>query len=67
MADDVIRFGKNVTPNRVTQKTRDDGTKDTYYSNKGDKDHGHTVQKPDGSIEYARTRGGNVIINKDPK
>lgn len=69
MADDnnTIRFGKNVTPNRVNIKTRDDGKTDVFYGNKGSSDKGHTVQNDDGSIEYARTMRGSVLVNKNPK
>lgn len=69
MADspEVIRFGKNVTPNRVTVTERPDGTKDVFYGNKGESEKGHTVQNPDGSLEYARTRQGTVLVNNNPK
>jgi hypothetical protein len=65
--DDVIRFGRNVTPNRVIVQTRDDGKTDVFYSKKGDAAKGHTVQNEDGTLEYARTMGGNVLVNKNPK
>lgn len=70
MADkDVIRFGKNVSPNRVTVEPRNDGSgkTDVYYNDKGSNQKGHTVQNDDGSIEFARTMQGTKLINKNPK
>ena len=62
---EVIRIeGKgtqSITPNRLVIEKRDDGKTDVYYSNKGDQMHGHTVLKADGSIEYARTKGGILL------
>jgi len=51
----VYRFPANATPNRVTV----DGS-NTYYGNKGEPFHGHSVRGPDG-IVYARTREGRVL------
>jgi hypothetical protein len=67
MGKDVIRFGNNVTPNRVTVETRSDGKTDVFYGNKGSTDKGHTVQNSDGTLEYARTTKGTVLVNNNPK
>ena len=59
----VFRFGSNVTPNRVVVESRNDGKTNIFYSNNGDASHGHTVRAADGSIVFARTRGGNILKN----
>jgi hypothetical protein len=53
----------NVSPNRMTQTTSGD-RRDTYYGNKGESQHGHTVEKG-GKTEYSRTMRGTVT--KDSK
>lgn len=57
---ETTKFPDNWSPNRVTQSERSDGKTDTFYSDKGDKTHGHTVQNSDGSLSYARTQDGEV-------
>jgi hypothetical protein len=62
-----FRYPSNVTPNRVSFEKRADGKTTVYYTNKGDKAtgdkkaHGHSVRRADGSVEYARTRGGKKL------
>lgn len=67
--DEPIRFPDNWSPNRVTQKPKSDdsGKTDTFYSDKGDKTHGHTVVNPDGSVDYARTMDGTVLKDNSKK
>jgi len=56
---EVIRFPKNATPNRIILD--DAGTQlNVYYTNAGDKGHGHSVVV-DGKIVYARTRSQRVV------
>jgi hypothetical protein len=64
-------YGSKTKPSEVRQETHPSGRKDTYYGNQRsadgrvDKPHGHTVQSPDGKIQYARTPEGRVL--KDAK
>jgi hypothetical protein len=56
-------FGKNVTPNFITQKTRGSRT-DTFWGKRerGSSSHGHTVQKS-GKTVYQRSMRGTVRKN----
>jgi len=51
----VYRFPNNTTPNRVIVQD-----KNTYYTNKGEPNHGHSVRDSDG-ISYARTKRGRRL------
>jgi hypothetical protein len=58
---------KNVKPREIRQETHPSGRKDTYAGQKRNPDgsiarpHGHTIQRADGRIEYARTPGGKEL------
>jgi hypothetical protein len=62
-----ITMPKNVKPREIRQETHPSGRKDTYAGQKRNPDgsmakpHGHTIQRPDGKIEYARTPDGKVL------
>jgi hypothetical protein len=55
------KFGPNVTPNFITHKTRSDGKIDTFYGKQGGSQHGHSVRRADGSVEYSRTSSGRHV------
>lgn len=64
MPKERVDLPDNVNPNWVEQKTGQDGDKDTFYGQRGNDNHGHTVQNPDGDIKYARTQGGEVRVDQ---
>lgn len=62
---DYGRDNQSVTPAYRETTTRDNGKESTVYGNKdGTSNHGHSVRSADGSVEYSRTIGGNVLIDK---
>lgn len=64
MAD--YSYGKNVTPSEVKVTNRSDGKESIVYGNdRNDKgkigeSHGHTVRNSDGTIDYSRSKDGDV-------
>lgn len=60
MSKEKVDLPDNFNPNWVSQKTGSDGDKDTLYGQRGNSNHGHTVQNSNGDIKYARTQGGHV-------
>lgn len=54
---------QSITPNRIIVENRADGKTNVFYSNKGEQPHGHTVLNSSGGIDYARSKGGNILKN----
>jgi len=55
------KFEGNIFPNFITRKTRSDGKTDTIFGRQGDKNHGHSVRRANGTVEYSRTNGGREV------
>lgn len=63
---DYGRENQTVTPAYRETTTRDNGKESTIFGNRdGSANHGHSVRRSDGTIEYSRTIGGKVL--KDEK
>lgn len=59
-----FKLGANVQPNWVKWETRPDGAVDVLYGLQGVEPHAHTVVAPNGQIDYARTIGQNIKIDR---
>lgn len=63
---DYGRENQKVTPAYRVTTTRNDGKESTIFGKKdGSSEHGHSVRNSDGTVDYSRTIGGNVL--KDSK
>ena len=54
--------GQTIKPDRFIQKSESSGNTHTYYGQRGETAHGHSVQNSSkGDIVYARTEGGKEL------
>jgi hypothetical protein len=58
----LFRFPSNMKPNRVKMVQTPSRT-DVFHTSKRTSTHGHSVIKGS-SLDYSRTQGGNVVVNK---